>query len=145
MIFFEIFVFFRHIFKKFTPLHSWDQHETSYLNTRCYNSMILRSILKSIQPIGILACSKFEKTAKNNYFSVKLDFLSPSSAQTRNFQNFTFSRQYVNVLLYFRELHHFSEKWTLTEPYTTINTCKNWNTNKFQLDFSPSCPVYPII
>jgi len=61
--------------------------------------MILRSILKSAQPIGFFACLKIEKTAKNHYFFAKIDFLSPNSAQsTPIFQIFTFSTQDINVL-----------------------------------------------
>ena len=49
--------------------------------------MICRSILKSTQSIGFFACLKIEKTAKNHYFFVKIDFLSPNSAQSpSNFQ-----------------------------------------------------------
>ena len=59
-----MFVFFGHIFEKFVPLLSRHQHETFYANTRPYNSMILRSIFKSGEPIGIFADSKIEKTAK---------------------------------------------------------------------------------
>jgi hypothetical protein len=62
--------------------------------------MILRSILKSAEAIGFFAFLNIEKTAKNHYFFVKVDFLSPNSAQSpSNFQIFTFSTQYVNGLL----------------------------------------------
>ena len=73
--------------------------------------MILRSILKSAQPIDFFACLKIEKTAKKHYFFGKIDFLSPNSAQSPpNFQIFIFSTQDINDLLKFQELHRFSEK-----------------------------------
>ena len=56
-----------------------------------------------------------KKQQKIAIFFVKIDFLSPNSAQSPpHFQIFTFSTHKVNVLLWFQELYHFSEKWTLT-------------------------------
>jgi len=70
------------------------------VDATCYNSIILRRILKSAKPIGFFACLKIEKTAKNHYLLGKIDFLSPNSAQSPpNFHFFTFSNQDINVLL----------------------------------------------